>query len=274
MQSVSARSLSVIVPARNESDTVARATRNLIDAVDGAEVVVVDDGSTDETFSVADSTVRTCDGGRVVRNVASSQGKGASIRTGLQLVSRPLVVIQDADLEYNPSDLSAFLEQFHHRFGSIASPLAVFGRRVSNSGSGRRVSDAGVRTLNHWVRFCGGVHTADHATCYKMMPTRILRLLDIQAAGFDWCGEVCVKLGRLATYLGGDLPGPALVEVPVSYTPRTKAEGKKLRLWHGWPVARTIWRWRNWTPPGPREAIVAEVRRAFAEVQSAFSAER
>lgn len=264
--------LTAVVPALNEQATIAQLLEATLANDYSPRVLVVDDGSTDDTGSIAAGVIGK---ESVLTNRSGFHGKGSAVTVGLTHVDTPLVVVQDADLEYDPSDLSLLVEQFRLGVGNERVPLSVFGRRTRTKTNGRFVNDLGIAFLNRWVSFCGGVATRDHATCYKMLPTRVLRLLDVQARGFDWCGEVCVKLGRLANFLGDDWPERAVREVAVNYLPRTSDEGKKLRLWHGWPVARTIWRWRHWTPPmTPQEARLQlcraeeEIRVAFADVLS------
>ena len=262
----SCRLLTVCVPVRNEVNTLA-AVLSAVERLPSIQVVVVDDGSTDGTLELAQSLPSA---NLVIRGSLTGRGRGAAVTAGLRRATAPLFVVQDGDLEYRPDDILSLVRCF--TTAKDSGPLAIFGSRTSSVRKDRYFTDRGIAFLNAWVRLCGGVKTTDHATCYKLIPTRILRLLDIQATGFDWCGEVCVKLGRLAAYLGSDLEGSPLVEVPISYSPRTKAEGKKLRLWHGLPVARTIWRWRSWNPPGPRGEVAAEVVSAIFEVRTAIAA--
>ena len=255
--------LTAIVPARNEARTLSELLGQLLEVV--AEVRVVDDGSTDGTYNLAVDLVGA---DRVCRNQSGRHGKGAAVTYGLQFVTTPLVVIQDADLEYAPSDLPRLAARFAAPAGR--RPLAVFGVRQPTAGTARLVSEWGVRGLNSWAAACGGVRSRDHATCYKMLPTRLLRLLDAQAAGFDWCGEVCVKLGRLAAEASVLCDWQPLEEVDISYTPRTADEGKKLRYRDGLTVAQTMWRSRDWSPGLSPDALARELDACRHELDQAF----
>lgn len=246
------RPLTVIMPAFNEERTVARSIRAVLAACPEAEVLVVDDGSTDRTAGIVRELAlasRRPSWLSVLRH-DENRGKGAAIRTALAEARGVVCAIQDADLEYDPRDLTPLLQTLR----SSQPPLATYGSRYLTADStrppGRPVTEAGIATLNGLVWWLYGVRTTDHATCYKLIPRDLLRFLDIRATGFEWCAEVTAKLGRAYEFLreNGQPPAAPFIERAIGYRPRSRAEGKKLQWNVGWGVARTLLRHRHWTP--------------------------
>lgn len=229
--------LTVLVPAYNETSTIEELLRRVQDAPPAEkQVIVIDDGSTDGTWEIVHRWEL-----RGLVQVAQHDrncGKGAAIRTGLSQARGAFTIVQDADLEYNPRDYERLIEPL-----LAGEAQAVYGSRyltMEGRVQGRcRLLRHGVSLLNLWVRLLYGVRLTDEATCYKAMPTAVLRALDLQCQRFEFCPEVTAKLCRL---------GIPIREVPIGYNPRSKGEGKKLRLRDGWAAVRELWRWRNWTP--------------------------
>ena len=217
--------LSVIVPVFNERGTVAE----LLDRVDRVplekEIVVVDDGSTDGTREI----LRAFAGrpGFTVLHHERNGGKGRAIRTGLAAATGDVVVIQDADLEYDPGDFVAMIRPFQE-----GRAQAVFGsrrlRRENKQYSGA-IYYAGGIFLSWVTRLLYGVKITDEPTCYKMVDAKLLRSLGLTSERFEFCPEVTAKLARR---------GVPILEVPITYRPRHKDEGKKI----GWRDAvEAVW---------------------------------
>jgi glycosyltransferase involved in cell wall biosynthesis len=161
---------------------------------------------------------------RVLRHT-QNRGKGAAIRTGLAMVTGDLVLVQDADLEYDPAEYPVLLAPF-----SDPTVQAVYGSR--NLRRNPRSNFAfywGGRFLSGVANRLFGSHISDEATGYKVVRTSLLRALNLQSEGFEFCAEVTAKLLRR---------GVRICEVPISYRPRSRAEGKKIR-WHDGIVA--VW---------------------------------
>jgi len=233
--------LSIIVPAYNEATTIATVLDGVRATKIAHQIVVVDDGSTDGTGAVARRWA-AADGGRVaVVTHPRNLGKGRAIRSALPLLDGSHVVVQDADLECDPGDLARLLATIRH----AAAPV-VFGSRYLTSGSepGWRWNRLGVRLLNGVVWICYGRMLTDEAGCYKMLPTALLRSLDLRCRRFEFCPEVTAKLCRL---------GWPIVEIPVWYRPRSAAQGKKLRMRDGLSAILCLLRWR--ITPLPRAAL-------------------
>ena len=233
--------LAVIVPVYNEERTVAELLRRLEAQPCVSQIIIVDDGSTDQTWEELEpwrarasinSTTRESDGDSlsvIVLQHDKNRGKGRAIRTGLEHVSCIHVVIQDADLEYDPADINKL-------WGKMLTGDAdvVLGSRYIASPQlekSRRLMQAGVRSLNALLRILYGVKLTDFATCYKMFRTSSLRAMGLKCERFEFCAEVVAKASKLQL---------SIREVPVEYRSRTKKEGKKLRLTDGLAAVSTI----------------------------------
>lgn len=223
--------ISVVVPAYNEAATIGPLLRAIFDKNPGTdlEVVVVDDGSRDGT----DAAIRAASGPRVrALKHEANRGKGAAIRTGLAAATGEIVLIQDADLEYDPGDYRAVLEPILSGRAEV-----VYGSRVLK-GDNPVVSWTyylGGRFLSWWTNLLFGSRITDEPTCYKAFKTGLLRSLDLTCTGFEFCPEVTGKLLRR---------GVPIVEVPIGYRPRTMKEGKKIRWHHALEHMWVLWRLR------------------------------
>ena len=231
--------LSVIVPGYNEDQTLGALLARLRDGpYPEKQVIVVDDGSTDTTQNI----LRAWAGqpGFLFLTHDRNQGKGAAIQTGLAFARGEFTIIQDADLEYEPSDFPRLIEQLRRGDTDV-----VYGSRYLNGCSNLPLtwSRFAVKCLNLLVRLLYGQRLTDEATCYKAFRTSLLRDLDLRATGFDFCPEVTAKVCRL---------GHHIVEVPISYRPRTRAEGKKITWRDAWSAIWTLLKYRFTPIPTPR----------------------
>ena len=220
--------LSVIIPAFNEAETI----RQVVEAVKklpiDTEIIVVNDGSTDETSVILD---QMCDGSRLkILQCKENRGKGGAIRLGLEQVTGEFVVIQDADLELRPKDLMPILEVLQKGIAKV-----VYGSRFLNGKKRASVKTyIANRMLASFTNLLYHVRITDEATCYKAFNTSIAASLNLTAQGFEFCPEVTAKVLRA---------GYRIHEVPISYFPRTKQGGKKLRFWRegiraGWTLLK------------------------------------
>jgi len=212
--------LTVIVPAYNEEASIEALLRRLATVDFGVphEVVVVDDGSTDATAAkvtaLADPKVR------LLRH-PENRGKGAAIRTGLSTARGDWVIVQDADLEYDPADIPRLLKPALKGEAEV-----VFGSRIlnaSNAFSYQRYYWGG-RLVSLWTSLLYGQKITDEPTCYKLFRTEFLRSLRLECEGFEFCPEATAKTLRR---------GKKILELPITYNPRTIAEGKKIRWTDG-----------------------------------------
>jgi glycosyltransferase involved in cell wall biosynthesis len=224
------RKLSVIVPVYNERNTVAEIVRQMraVDLPLEREIVIVDDGSIDGTRDIleqlADSTVR------VILH-PTNRGKGAAIRTGLAQVSGELVLIQDADLEYDPEDWPKLLAPVLRGRARV-----VYGSRFTGE---RRnmlfLHWVGNRLLSLITNVLYNTTLSDMETCYKLFDRELLGQIDLRANRFDFEPEVTAKLLRL---------GVRIYEVPISYSGREFEEGKKITWRDGLGAVATLVKYR------------------------------
>ena len=206
--------LSVIVPVYDERNTVVEIVRRMraVDLPVDLEIVIVDDGSTDGTRDVlrqlADSTVR------VVLH-EHNKGKGAAIRTGLEKVTGDLVLIQDADLEYDPEDWPKLLAPVLRGKAQV-----VYGSRFTGE---RRnmlfLHWMGNRFLSLTTNVLYNTTLSDMETCYKLFDRSVIDGITIRASRFEFEPEITAKILRR---------GIRIYEVPISYTGREFDEGKKI----------------------------------------------
>ena len=224
-------SVSVIMPACNEEATIEEIIRRVLATGLARELIVVDDGSTDQTPAILARLLRAKDPRLRVLQLGQNQGKGAAIRAGLAEATGDIVLVQDADLEYNPADYPTLL-------GPFARPevQAVYGSR--NLRPNPHSSFAyywGGRLLSWIASRLHGVRLTDEATGYKVVRTRLMRDLDLREDGFTFCAEITGKLLRQKI---------SILEVPVTYRPRTRREGKKIHWYDGLASIRALLKYR------------------------------
>jgi dolichol-phosphate mannosyltransferase len=209
--------LSVIVPAYNEEAYIGQILEKLLAEPTPKEIVVVDDGSKDRTAEIVQTFADR--GVRLIRH-ERNRGKGAAIHTGLRRARGRFVIIQDADLEYDPRDFPAVLAPLLEGRAEV-----VYGSR--NMTRNPRVSQLfywGGRAVTFVANLLYGSHLTDEATCYKAMKRELMQSLHLQSRGFGFCPEVTGKLLRRGT---------RIVEVPIRYSPRSLREGKKIKARDG-----------------------------------------
>ncbi|MCC6038713.1 glycosyltransferase family 2 protein [Fervidibacter sp.] len=220
--------LTVVIPVYNERGTVMTVLEKVKALPVSKEIIVIDNLSTDGTRelleTVSDPEIR-------VVLQSKNLGKGTSVKLGFAMAKGEWVIIQDADLEYEPSDILRLLEH-----AEKAGEVAVFGSRLlTGNPQGMLAFYIGRVVLNLIFRLLFGARTTDVATCYKLVRSDIAKRLRLRCSGFDLDFELASALRRL---------GYNIAEVPITYRPRTIAEGKKIRPMDGIKAIATMLRVR------------------------------
>jgi dolichol-phosphate mannosyltransferase len=218
--------LSIIIPVYNEERTIEELISRVQAVKLDKEIIAVDDGSTDDTASILDALE-----GIIVLHKKNG-GKGSAIREGLKSVTGEMIVIQDADLEYDPNDFVMMIDIMQKERADV-----VYGSRVLHADyriSYRRFFWGG-KLVTFIANILYGLSITDEPTCYKMIRTELLKSLDLRCSRFEFCPEVTAKLARRKI---------RIVEVPISYFPRSIGEGKKINARDGLEAIWTLIKYR------------------------------
>lgn len=228
------RALSIVIPAYNEQKTIAELLDRVL-ALDlgkiNKEIIVVNDGSTDKTREILKGFEHRV----VVIDHQKNKGKGAAVRSGFARAAGEYVVVQDADLEYNPEDLKRML----HEIEKTGARVLYGSRRLP-------LGEQGIRR-GAWYYYLGGLgvtiatnilygtRLTDEPTCYKMIHTDVLKQFTLTQDGFEFCPEVTAKIARK------HIP---IQEIAIQYNPRSSKEGKKLKFKDGVIALWTLLKYR------------------------------
>jgi glycosyltransferase involved in cell wall biosynthesis len=210
--------LSIVIPVFNEQATLARVVNKVMDVVPHLfEVIVVDDGSTDQTKDIA---AELADRHSQVRVMSHDRnlGKTAALRTGFALTSGDIVIVQDADLEYDPQEISAVIQPILDGHADV-----VYGSRFLVQRAARVLyfhHYLANKVLTFLSNLLTNLNMTDIETGYKAFKGHIIRSMIISSSGFGFEIEVTAKVAKL---------GCAVYQVPISYYGRTYEEGKKIK---------------------------------------------
>lgn len=223
--------LSIVIPCYNEEKNIVQLVKRVLESpIPNKEIIVVDDKSTDGTHEVLENEVRPLVSKIIYHE--ENGGKGAALKTGFAAATGDVVIIQDADLEYDPMEYpvvvgpifageadvmygSRFLA--HKMKGYLANRLANwFLTRLSNLFTHQKLTDM--------------------ETCYKAFKREVIQSVDIQEKRFGFEPEITAKISKM---------GYQIKEVPISYDPRTNEEGKKIGFSDGLRAIYCIWRYRK-----------------------------
>ncbi len=222
--------LSVIIPVFNERNTIREIVKRVMDSPSVDEIVIVDDGSTDGTRDILED-LKSNKMIRVILHEANI-GKGAAVRTGINAVQGDLVIIQDADLEYDPRDYPILLQPIQENIADV-----VYGSRFL--GGARRPIYFWNMVANKILTFTTNILynniLSDMETGYKLFKRDVVKDIQIKAKGFNFEPEFTAKLLKR---------GVKIYEVPIRFNPRLYSEGKKIKISDAFHAMWTLVKYR------------------------------
>jgi glycosyltransferase involved in cell wall biosynthesis len=238
--------LSVIIPVYNEESTIGELLEQVLAVDIPKEVIVVDDGSRDSTIEIVRRKAAATDQVVQVHTNEVNVGKGAAIRRALLHVTGDIVLIQDADLELDPKEYHMLIAPFKSGVADV-----VYGSRFKDRGYfwyyrqipffSRFANWVGALTVR---LFWPGSHITDEATAYKVFRADLIKSLPLKCNGFEFCPEVTARILNR---------GIKIREVPITYHPRTVAEGKKMSWRDGVKAFWTLFKYRFLEREKPQE---------------------
>jgi len=205
--------LSIIIPVYNEEITIKEVLTKVLKQTLIREVIVIDDGSKDKTLDVL-KKIKSQDSKVKIILHPENLGKGAAIRSGISKVTGDYLLIQDADLEYDPEDYKYLIKK-------ASQKKVIYGSRLlTKNPHAYRSTYLGNVLITKFCNLLFGTRLTDSYTCYKLLPTKIARSLNLSSNGFEIEAEITGSLAKRK------IP---IEEVPISFKPRTYKEGKKIK---------------------------------------------
>ncbi len=223
--------LSVVIPCYNERDSICDIVNKVLASpIKNMEIIVVDDKSTDGTSDLLDQTIAPLVS-KVIHH-ETNQGKGGALRTGFQHATGDIVIIQDADLEYDPKEYPLTVMPIVNGECDVC-----YGSRFLNQAAkgymANRIANKFLTSLSNLFTH---LHLTDMETCYKTFRREVIQSVDIQENRFGFEPEITAKIAKMNV---------RVKEVPISYYPRTNEEGKKIGFKDGLRAIYCIWKYRK-----------------------------
>lgn len=216
--------LSVVIPVYNERETLADIVKAVLATELAYEIILVDDGSTDGTRNLYPQLKELDESIRVILH-QKNLGKGGALQTGFQAAKGDVIIIQDADLEYDPRDYPAMIRPIKEGKAAV-----VYGSRFRGGPSKTMffMNMVGNKFLTLVANILYNTILTDIETCYKAFRADVIKSIPIRSRGFDFEPEITAKVLKR---------GHRIYEVPISYNGREYEEGKKIRPWRDGPIA-------------------------------------
>ena len=232
--------LSIIIPCYNEKKTLSKIIDKVILSLnyynyEFFELIIVDDCSTDGTKELIEKNFISKKNFKIFFH-DKNMGKGAAIKTAKKFLSGDIIIIQDADLEYDPYDYDKLLEPIlNNRFKVVYGSRVLNQNRYKTSGFTSKVRIFGNHSLTIISNFLNNQKLTDAHTCYKVFHKDVFDLIDLEENDFAFCPEVTSKISKL---------GYEICEVPINYNGRNYDEGKKIRVIDAFRALKTLIKYR------------------------------
>lgn len=231
---MSKNKITIIIPAYNEINTIQAVINKVVGLKISKQIIVIDDHSTDGTREIVLKNEKKID--KIILH-KKNKGKGAAIKSAQKYINGKYVIIQDADLEYNPDDIHILLKEIGNEKVKV-----IYGSRVLNNEKNKKAQN-----FSHSIRIIGNIfltklsniinkqNLTDAHTCYKLFESNLFKSIQLNENDFSFCPEITTKLSIL---------NEKILEVPINYSGRTYNQGKKIKASDGLKAIYVLLKYR------------------------------